>query len=311
MISILSIVEESARLLRAALPRDVRVECRCADPPAIMADPTQVQQVLLNLGTNAAQAMEGLSGNVEIRCENVTLDATSARPDLNLRPGRYARVVVSDTGHGMNAATQRRIFEPFFTTKPVGKGTGLGLSVAYSIMQGHEGAIVAHSEPGKGSTFELYFPLTHAVTYALGTTEEAKATGEGRGQYILYIDDDEAQLFLLKRLMERWGYRVSAYHEQRVALDLLLAGEPRFDLVVTDFTMPGMSGLEVARAIREARQDLPVIVVSGYITDELRAQAAAAGVRELISKPLDLELLRDVMQRQLMPPKAPNRQETI
>jgi CheY-like chemotaxis protein len=216
-------------------------------------------------------------------------------------------VVVSDTGHGMDAATQRRIFEPFFTTKPVGKGTGLGLSVAHTIMQGHEGAIVARSEPGKGSTFELYFPLAHAMTSALGTTEGAKSTAEGRGQHILYIDDDESQVFLLMRLMERWGYRVSAYHEQRAALDLLLAGEPRFDLVVTDFSMPGMSGLEVAQAIRKARQDLPVIVVSGYITDELRAQAAAAGVRELIAKPHDLELLRDVIQRLLMPGKAPNR----
>ena len=312
LLSTLSIVEESARLLRAALPRDVRVECQCGiDVPSIMADPTQVQQVLLNLGTNAAQAMEGRPGNVEIRCEEIMLDAASARIDLNLLPGRYSRVVISDTGHGMDAATQRRIFEPFFTTKPAGKGTGLGLSVAHSIMQGHGGAIIAHSEPGKGSRFELYFPLAPAVTAALGTSEQATPTGEGRGQHILYLDDDEAQVFLLKRLMERWGYRVSTYHEQRDALDALLAGEDHFDLVVTDFTMPGISGLDVAHAIREARPALPVIVVSGYITDKLRQQAEAAGVRKLIAKPHDLEDLRDVLQHLLMPRVASSQPDAV
>jgi CheY-like chemotaxis protein len=270
-----------------------------------------VQQVLLNLGINAAHAMEGRPGRIDILCEQITLDADSARLDLNLRPGRYARVAVSDAGHGMDAATQRRIFEPFFTTKPVGKGTGLGLSVVQNIMQGHEGAIVVHSEPGKGSRFELYFPLADAVTATLGTTEQADPACEGRSRHILYIDDDEAQVFLLKRLMERWGYRVSAYQEQREALDALLAGGIPFDLVVTDFAMPGISGIDVARAIRDALPDLPVIMVSGYITDELRAQAAAVGVRDLIGKPHDLELLRDVIQRLLPPRKSPNRQEAI
>ena len=301
VMSLPSVVQESARLLRAALPGVARFECLCAaDTPSIVADPTQVQQVLLNLGTNAAHAMEGRSGSIEIRVEGITLDESSARFDLNLRPGRYARVVVSDTGCGMDAATQRRIFEPFFTTKPPGKGTGLGLSVAHGIMQAHEGAIVVHSEPGKGSRFELYFPRAGEVTAAFGTTENASPVSEGRGKHILYLDDDEAQVFLVKRTFERWGYRVSAYLEQREALGLLLTGE-RVDLVVTDFNMPGLSGLEVARAIRDARPDLPVIVVSGYVTDALRAQATAAGVRELISKPHEVEELRDVVQRLLVP----------
>jgi two-component system cell cycle sensor histidine kinase/response regulator CckA len=308
VMSLPSIVEESARLLRAALPGGVRIECRCAaDTPSVVADPTQVEQVLLNLGTNAAHAMEGRSGSIDIRVEGITLDEASARFDLNLRPGRYARLVVSDTGHGMDAATQRRIFEPFFTTKPAGKGTGLGLSVVHGIMQAHEGAIVAHSELGRGSRFELYFPRAQAVADTLGMTEDAGPTSEGRGRHILYIDDDEAQVFLIKRMLERWGYRVSAYLEQREALDALLAGEHRFDLVVTDFNMPGISGLDVARAIRDARPKVPVIVVSGYITDALRAQAAAAGVRELISKPHEVEELRDAVQRHMPPLETVNR----
>ena len=304
VMSLTSVVEESVSLLRAALPAGVRIECRCAtDTPSIVADPTQVQQVLLNLGTNAAHAMEGRSGGIDIRAEGITLDEASAQLDFNLRPGSYARVVVSDTGHGMDAATRLRIFEPFFTTKPRGKGTGLGLSVAHGIMQSHDGAIVAHSEPGKGARFELYFPRASESAAALGTTEKAGPASEGRGQQILYIDDDEAQVFMLKRMLERWGYRVSAYLEQREALAVLLAGA-HFDLVVTDFNMPGMSGLAIARQIRDARPGLPVIVVSGYITDALRAEAAAAGVRELIAKPHEIEELRDVVQRLIPPPKS-------
>jgi len=172
-------------------------------------------------------------------------------------------------------------------------------------MQAHEGAIVVHSEPGKGSQFELYFPRATEVV-ALDAAGNAAHASEGRSQHILYIDDDEAQVFLIKRMFERWGYHVSAYREQREALDAVRTGAVRFDLVVTDFNMPGISGLDVARAVRDAQPDLPVIVVSGYVTDALRAQAAAAGVRELISKPQEVEELRDVVQRLLVSRKTIN-----
>ncbi|MBP8297274.1 MAG: response regulator, partial [Burkholderiales bacterium] len=298
VMSLPAVVEESTRLLRAALPAGLRIECRCAaDTPSIVADPTQVEQVLLNLGTNAAHAMEGKSGTIEIAVDGVTLDGSAAGPSPKLRPGRYARVVVTDSGHGMDAATRRRIFEPFFTTKPAGKGTGLGLSVAHGIMRTHDGAIDVHSEPGKGSRFELYFPHVQDGAADSSTPGTVGLASAGRGQHILYLDDDEAQVFLIKRMLERWGYRVSAYLEQREALDALLGGDQHFDLMVTDFNMPGISGLDVARAIRDARPGLPVVMVSGYITDELRAQALAAGVRELIAKPHEVEELRDVVQR--------------
>ena len=298
VMSLPAVVEESTRLLRAALPAGLRIECRCAaDTPSIVADPTQVEQVLLNLGTNAAHAMEGRSGTIEITVDGVTLDGSAAEPSPRLRPGRYARVVVSDSGHGMDAATQRRIFEPFFTTKAAGKGTGLGLSVAHGIMRTHDGAIAVHSEPGKGSRFELYFPHVQDGAADGGTPGTVGLASAGRGQHILYLDDDEAQVFLIKRMLERWGYRVSAYLEQHEALDALLGSDQHFDLMVTDFNMPGISGLDVARAIRDARPDLPVVMVSGYITEELRAQAVAAGVRELIAKPHEVEELRDVVQR--------------
>ncbi|MEO8007324.1 MAG: response regulator, partial [Betaproteobacteria bacterium] len=302
VLSLAAVVEESARLLRVALPGGVQIECSvAANTPSVVADPTQVQQVLLNVGTNAAHAMQGRTGSIDIRVDGITLDQAVTRSGINLRPGRYARIVVSDAGCGMDAATLRRIFEPFFTTKPSGKGTGLGLSVAHSIMQGHDGAIVVDSEPGRGSRFELYFPRASQVGAAATATEQASPVSEGRGQHILYIDDDEAQVFLIKRTLERWGYRVSAFLEQREALDVLLAGVQRFDLVLTDFNMPGLSGLEVARAIRNAQPDLPVLVVSGYVSDEMRAQVEAAGVREVIAKAHEVEELRDAVQRLVRP----------
>ena len=311
VISIPSIAEESVRLLRAGMLGGTRIECNCAaDTPSILADATQLTQVLLNLGANAAQAMEGRPGTIAIRVEGISLDETWVRPEFVLRPGRYARISVSDTGLGMDAATQRRIFEPFFTTRPAGKGTGLGLSVVYGIMQVLEGAIVVHSEPGKGSRFDLYIPSTNEVTAVSDTLEAAGQAAEGRGRHILYIDDDQAQLFASKRMLERWGYRVSAYFEQHEALDVVLSGNQHIDLIVTDFNMPGTSGLEIARAIHDARPDLPVIMVSGYINDALRAQAAAAGVRELIAKPQDREEFRDAVQNIFYPmDKMPDRNQ--
>jgi CheY-like chemotaxis protein len=289
-------------LLRAGLLGGTRIESSCAaDTPSVLGDLTQLTQVLLNLGVNAAQAMEGRPGNIEIRVNGVTFDENSVRPDPALRPGRYAQIVVSDTGHGMDATTQYRIFEPFFTTRPSGKGTGLGLCVVHGIVQAHAGVIVVQSEPGKGSKFEVYLPSTNDLATAPDAIETAGQAAEGRGRHILYIDDDQAQLFASKRMIERWGYRVSAYFEQREALDAVLSGKIRVDLVVTDFNMPGTSGLEIARAIHNALPDLPVILISGYINEELRTQAATAGVRELIAKPQNLEELRDAVQNIFYP----------
>jgi two-component system, cell cycle sensor histidine kinase and response regulator CckA len=304
VLALASVVEDSVSLLRKALPAGVRIECHCAaDVPSVVADPTQLQQVLLNLGNNAIEAMEGRSGSIDIDLSGLTLDERSARFDLNLRPGRYARIVVRDTGRGMDEATRQRIFEPFFTTKPIGQGTGLGLSVVHGIVQAHDGAIVVRSEPGSGSRFELYFPHAAAGTTPMAAEQGVGASEEGRGRNILCIDDDESQIFLIRRTLERSGYRVSACLDQREALDLLRSSPRPFDLVVTDFNMPGMNGLDLARAILKTHPALPVVVLTGYITDTLRAQAAEAGIAELISKPQETALLLRALQR-LLPPAS-------
>jgi CheY-like chemotaxis protein len=220
---------------------------------------------------------------------------------------------VSDNGAGIDAATQTRIFEPFFTTKPAGKGVGLGLSVVHAIVQDHGASLELQSAPGAGATFRIYFPavdVTNASsvarreaaqskTRASGGDERRTPSPEGAGKHILYIDDDEAMVFLLTRLLERHGYRVSGYTDAREALAAVRAKPGEFDLAVSDFNMPRMSGLDVARELREIRPDLPVVVISGYLTEELRSEAPAAGVRQLIYKPNSVEELSDAIARLL------------
>ncbi len=304
-----SVVEESVRLMRASLPARVKIEVQCAaGVPLVLADATQIEQVLINLGTNAAQAMRNSPGHIRIKLDTVTHDAVLAdEPQalLDMRKlhatpsGRIVRLTVNDDGPGMDVATRKRIFEPFFTTKPVGEGTGLGLSVVHGIVQAHRGAIVVESETGKGATFTLYLPLAQVQATlpppdAIAAAPTNCATG---GQHILYIDDDEALVFLVKRLLERRGCRIRGYTNQQEALNALRADPAAFDLVVTDYNMPGMSGLDVAREVRTIRADLPVAIASGFIDETLRAQANAAGVRELIFKASAVEDLCDAFVR--------------
>jgi CheY-like chemotaxis protein len=222
-----------------------------------------------------------------------------------LRPGRYARLTVRDNGRGMDEATRARLFEPFFTTKPVGEGTGLGLAVVHGIVKAHEASIVVHSQPGKGAAFSIFFPAADAAVPALAGREPlalGKIKGDalvlqGEGKHILYVDDDEAIVFLMTRLLQRRGYRVSGYTDALAAVAAVRAEPGQFDLAVSDYNMPGMSGLDVAQALREIRADLPVALASGYITEELRAKAPAAGVCELIFKPNTVEDLCAVVVR--------------
>jgi CheY-like chemotaxis protein len=213
--------------------------------------------------------------------------------------------MVRDTGPGMDPATRSRIFEPFFTTKPVGKGTGLGLAVVHGIVQGHGASIAVHSDPGEGAGFFIYFPAAPAVPAQQARAEPRVAQEPGgaalapraKGMSILYVDDDEAIVFMMTRFLERQGYRVSGYTDPREALAAVRSQPDAFDLVVTDYNMPRLSGLDVARALREIRTGLPVALASGYITEELRALVSAAGVRELIYKPDTADALCEAVTR--------------
>jgi len=304
LVSILPIVEESVRLLKATLPSRAAIELRVFPPlRPIHADPVQIQQVLLNLGTNAVHAMAGRAGSVEFRIDTVVLDESSTRLHPALGRGTWVHVSVEDKGHGMDEATRQRIFEPFFTTKPVGEGTGLGLPVVHGILRDHEAAITVESTPGVGTRFDLYFPAASAVSAAPPVAsvlkEEAASASEGAGRSILYVDDDKGLLSLIERLLRKRGYRVSGYVEADAALAELRANPDRYDLVLTDYNMPRVSGFDVARAVRDLRPDLPVAITSGYITEAMRSDAQAAGVRALIFKPDIVEELCDEVSRVL------------
>jgi PAS domain S-box-containing protein len=299
VIELAPVVEESVRLLRATLPAGVELSLHIgANVPRVLADATQIEQVLLNLCTNAWQAVRGVAqARVAVRLEAhhsspVAADAASAV---------WARLTVSDNGQGMSDETRARMFEPFFTTKPPGKGTGLGLAVVHGILRDHDAVMEVQSAPGEGSTFSICFPgvigalsppatpLTHQ-----GHLQRAAAP---RGAHILYVDDDEMIAFLMERLLQREGYRVTVFTHAAQALAAVREHTERFDLVITDYNMPGMSGLDFARAVRAVRPDSPVAITSGYISEELRVQAPAAGVSELIYKPNTVEELFAAVDR--------------
>ncbi|MBA3598545.1 MAG: PAS domain-containing protein [Methylibium sp.] len=296
------LVEETLSLLRATLPAAVVLQARLAPQPLhVRADATQMQQVLMNLCTNAWHALKGGMGRIEVGIDRAVFDSASA--SAGLAPGHYAHLWVSDDGCGIDAATGERIFEPFFTTKPVGQGTGLGLAVVHGIVTAHGGAITLESRVSQGSSFHLYFPLVEPEIETLpdGRRERVAA---GAGEHVLYVDDDEIMVLTVERLLQRAGYRVSGYLDAREALAALRAQPQSFDLVVTDFSMPVLSGIDVAREVRLLRADLPVVISSGYITDELRAEAARLGVNRLLHKEHTVEELDALVHRILASPKA-------
>jgi len=301
--SLRPIIEETHRLLRATLPAQAELEIVVAGEPLnVHADATQIQQVLMNLCTNAWHALKDGAGHICVGLETVRLADDGTPAHAGLPAGRYAHLWVSDTGVGMDAATRERIFEPFFTTKPVGQGTGLGLSVVHGILAAHHGAIHVESEPGRGSTFHLFLPAVDEEETIPGTLPEASAPVRGHGEHVLYIDDDATMVVMVESLLQRWGYRVTSLQDAPVAIESVRRDPRAFDLVVTDFNMPECSGLDVAEALAGIRPGLPIVISSGYITDELRARAREAGVRGLLEKQNTFEELGGLVGRILSAP---------
>lgn len=292
-IALWPVVSKSVRSLNATLPARLALEAACETDTVVLADATQMEQVVVNLAHNAMQAISNKAGRISIHLDAVTLDhdlrashallnAMHARGDV-----RAARLVIADDGPGMDTTTIPRIFEPFFTTKSVDQGTGLGLSVVHGIVQAHDGVITVESAPGKGARFSIYLPLVGASPPAPeleSISAEAGVASEQKALRILYIDDDESLVFLVTRLLKRRGYDISGFTDQQAAIDTLRANPGDFGLIVSDYNMPGMSGLDVAREAHAIRPELPVAIASGFIDEALVAEARLAGVRELIFK---------------------------
>jgi signal transduction histidine kinase/ActR/RegA family two-component response regulator len=284
------VVAESLKLLRSTIPSTIEFDTSLAtDAPTVLADATQIHQVLMNLCTNAWHAMKERSGRLQVKLEKSTVDVAYAATQPRLRPGVYARVSVSDTGCGMDQATLQRIFEPFFTTKPPGEGTGLGLAVVHGIMESHEGAVSVYSQPGEGTVFHLYFPA-HAGKTTVAAAKKGPVP-RGNGERVLFVDDEELLARLGQKTLTALGYEVEVATQPAAALAMVRADPQRFALVVTDHTMPGMTGLYLASQLLQIRPGLPIILMTGYSPLLTSARVEAAGIRQLLLKPTTIQLM--------------------
>jgi len=296
-IHLAEVVHETARLLKVTLPPGVELQVRIdTHVPAVMADATQVEQALLNLCTNAMHAIGTDKGLIIVKLGS-TYSQSLKEERRGISRGHHVTLSVRDTGTGIDPETMERIFEPFFTTKPVGQGTGLGLAVVHGIMRTHQGSVGVKSTPGKGSLFTLYFPPVDSPQVASPLEISFARTVQGHGKHVMYVDDDEALVFLVERVLTRKGFKVSSFTDPHKASEALRTHPQDFDLLVTDYNMPGFCGVDLLREARMVRPDLPVALASGYVTAEIERQAVEEGVGALIHKPNDVEELCDIVQQ--------------
>jgi PAS domain S-box-containing protein len=285
------LVVETLHSMRTLLPAGVQQVEEFADQALpVLADATQLQQVLMNLCTNAWQAMEASGGVITVGLHRQIVDEALSQRLNGLAQGDYARLSVGDNGPGMEAATVQRIFEPFFTTKQPGAGTGLGLAVVHGIVKAHKGAIEVISEQGQGTRFDIYLPIDASQEAAAVSPKSAEVLVSGQqrafnGRHVVYIDDYEAMVFLVGRLLRKHGYRVSTFTSGKAALDWMRSeADTVVDLVVTDQNMPGLTGIEVAAEVQRLRPGVRTVLITGHVTDALLAQAAELGVLEVMGK---------------------------
>ncbi len=282
-IQVKPIVKEALKLLRVSIPSTVEIEQNVQSDALVMGDPTQIHQILMNLCTNAAHAMEDNGGLLTVRLLDAELDSDFISNHPGLTPGQYITLTVTDTGYGISPDVMEKIFDPFFTTKEKGKGTGLGLSVVHGIVRSHGGEIYVYSEPGKGSTFKVCLPAIESRFKPEERVEKPIPTGTER---ILFIDDEPVITNLGKQTLESLGYDVVARNSSIEALELFKEKKDHFDLVITDMTMPHMTGEKLAEKIIQIRPDIPVILCTGFSFMIDEQKALDLGIRAFISKPI-------------------------
>jgi len=296
-VSLNAIVDEAVKLVHASIPSTIAIRWATTDEAVtVLADPTQIHQVLLNLCSNAADAIGEGSGAIEVSVQSITTTGPIGVAGHDLSPGRYACLRVGDTGCGMDAYTLARAFDPFFTTKPVGAGTGLGLAAVHGIVQDHGGGIEVVSEPEKGTTFTIYLPCADA--------ESAKDVKKIRVEFggterILLVDDERMVLQSIGTYLEHFGYKVEALTSPAAALAVFQSMADQFDIVVTDQVMPNMTGDVLARRLRELRPDIPIILCTGYAPPASAQVRKAIGINEVVRKPIEPSELGQIIRRTL------------
>ena len=291
------VIHEALQLVRGTAPPGVELITEIdPDVPYIQGDATQLHQVVMNLCTNAVQAMGDVGGTLVVSVAAVEVTADFARRHPPLRAGEFVRLAVADNGPGMEKAVLDRLFEPFFTTKAPGVGTGLGLSVVHGVVQNHEGAIVVESRPGEGTTFEVYLPAVGAPSWA-GEVPVADKSTAAVSRRIFFVDDEASIARLAQVMLKTLGHTVTTFGKPVEALAAFTADPTAYDLIITDLTMPGMTGVDLARGIRAVRLDVPIMLSSGYADEVPEETLKALGIVEVLPKPFQMHALGAAIAR--------------
>jgi len=297
------LIKEALKLLRATIPStiefDIRIDESCGP---INGDPTQIHQVIMNLCTNAYHAMQQTGGKLEVELKEVDISYEKSMERVGMKVGPHLQLTVKDSGCGMDPGVMDRIFEPYYTTKEQGKGTGLGLSVIHGIIKNHGGDICVSSQPGKGTTFTVYMPIIDEIE---SETEEIKMSPTANGhEHILLIDDEEQIIDIERQILERLGYKVTSKTDSEEALMEFATLPERYDLVITDMTMPKLTGEQLARKLMEIKPDIPVILCTGFNETITEEKALAMGIDKFVMKPVVKDELASTIRAVLDNPKA-------
>ncbi len=276
-------VKEALKLLRASLPSTIEIRQDISSRALVWSDATQIHQVVMNLCTNASHAMQKTGGYLDVRLADIDLEACPLAQRTKLAPGPYVQMTIGDSGCGMSAELLERVFEPFYTTKAEGEGTGMGLSVVHGIVNSHDGAITVDSRPGRGTTFDIYWPIADSRAVPESPPEPESPAGT---ENVLFIDDEEMLTVMGRQLLESLGYEVVTHTSSVAALEAFKADPQRFDVVITDMTMPDMAGDELAEEMIGLRPDIPIIVYTGYSKRIDEQTAESIGIRALLPKPI-------------------------
>jgi len=296
-VKISPIIADAIKLIRASIPSTIDIRSNLnSDTSVIRADPTQINQILINLCTNAAHAMKAKGGVLEISLENVELEGKTDRIPPELAPGRYVRLSIRDTGHGIPAWDRERIFDPYFTTKAVGEGTGMGLAVVHGIVKNHGGAVIVNSQIQMGTTFHVFFPAIELEAELEVKQVEPLPGGTER---ILFVDDEKSIVDTTAAMLARLGYKVDAKMSSRMALEAFRENPDGFDIVITDQTMPDITGVELTRELLKIRPNIPIILCTGFSETVNAENAQTIGIEKFLMKPIVLSEIAEIIRTAL------------
>jgi PAS domain S-box-containing protein len=285
-LSVSRILKETIKLLRSSIPTTIDIQYDIkSEQGTVLSDPTQLNQIIMNLCTNAAHAMEENGGTLEVILTNENIASGSADSFPDLKPGRYAKLTVRDTGQGIEPQFMDKIFEPYFTTKEVGKGTGMGLALVHGIVKSYGGVITVQSEMGKGTSFHVYLPLVEEEADILETAQDSVQLPTGT-ERILFVDDEKAAADVMQLMLEKLGFKVTAQTSSIEALEVFRNKPQEFDLVITDQTMPNMTGKDLAKELMVIRPDIPIILCTGFSEKIDERRAGEMGINAFVMKPI-------------------------